>query len=351
MVSGVAIYLPALHGILLPWLQTIYALHVWLGSIFSLTLILALLMPPRWVRRVRILDWIIVSAGGLFLGVSGCVLWFDTDFPVVWNSIAFSWHGWVAYILMGWLLLHSILRTLSFQQSKHPINWRVDYTRRRFVALGTAFIASSFGLFVAAGRLRHASKLADTENNDMATSDAAAQWSFPERYSYVGHFPQIKTSDYQLSVRGLVSNPSVLHLKQIKALPSTNAVSSFHCVTGWSVPNVPWNGLSVDDLLQHVGLLPHARYIAFYSADGVYVDCLSLEQVHSLKALLAYGIANTPLTTKGGFPVRLVVPGMYGYKSVKWVDRVVVLKDAVTGTWEGQGYPANAYLGSVKTGL
>lgn len=351
MVSGVAIYLPALHGVLLPWLQTIYMLHVWLGTVFLLALILALFMPPQRVRRVRILDWIIVSAGGLFLGVSGYVLWFDTDFPLVWNAIAFGWHGWVAYILMGWLLFHALLRAVSFQQSGHPLNWRVDFTRRRFIAWGGAWVASSFGLLSVGGWLHNDLDSVDPGKDEMTTSDAAAQWAFPERYSYVGRFPQIDLADYHLSIKGSVTHPSVLHLRQIKALSATNAVSSFHCVTGWSVPDVPWNGVSVDTLLKHVGLLPHARYIAFYSADGVYVDCLSIEQAHSLGALLAYGIADTPLTVKGGFPLRLVVPGMYGYKSVKWVDRVVVSRSAVTGTWEGQGYPANAYLGSVKTGL
>lgn len=351
MLSGVAIYLPDLHAVLLPWLQTIYALHVWLGTAFLVALLIALLSSPRLVRRVRLVDWTLVSAGSLFLGVSGYVLWFDTTFPVYWNAIAFGWHGWVAYALLAWLLAHAFLRTFSFQRKDHPLNIRVDFTRRRFLSLGVSLVGASFGLLGLAGMRRRPDSTTGGTDDSMATSDAAAQWAFPEHYSYTGGYPEIDPASYRLSIGGLVAHPTVLQLDQIKALRSTHARSSFHCVTGWSVPDVPWDGVTMDTLLAQARLQPDARYLVFYSADGVYVDCLSLEQVHAHGALLAYGIAGAPLPTRGGFPLRLVVPGMYGYKSVKWVDRVVATAHPVAGTWEQQGYPADAYLGSVKTGF
>ncbi|OBS10195.1 molybdopterin-dependent oxidoreductase [Acidihalobacter prosperus] len=350
MLSGVAIYLPDLHAVLLPWLQTIYALHVWLGTAFLVALLIALLSSPRLVRRVRLVDWTLVSAGSLFLGVSGYVLWFDTTFPVYWNAIAFGWHGWVAYALLAWLLVHGFLRTFSFQRSGHPLNWRVDFTRRRFLSMGVSLVGASFGLLGLAGMRRRPDPTSGGVDS-MATSDAAAQWAFPEHYSYTGIYPEIDPVGFRLSIGGLVEHPVTMRLEEIRALDPVMIRSNFHCVTGWSVPDVPWDGIAVEALMAHAGVLPQARYLAFYSADGVYVDCLSLQQARVRGVMLAYGIAGEPLPGRGGFPLRLVVPGMYGYKSVKWVDRVVATAEPVTGTWERQGYPADAYLGSVKTGF
>lgn len=350
MLSGVAIYLPALHAVLLPWLQRIYALHVWLGSAFLIALMTALLSSPRLLRRVRLVDWALVSAGGLFLGVSGYVLWFDASFPVRWNAVAFGWHGWVAYGLMGWLTIHALLRTVSFQRTDHPLNWRIDFTRRRFITLGASMVAASFGFLGLVGGRRRMDG-APGSGDGIDSSDAAAQWAFPERYSYTGAFPSIEPVGYRLAIEGLVAQPATLRLAEIRRLTLTRERKTFHCVTGWSVPDVPWDGVTTDNLLAQARLLPNARYLVFYSADGVYVDCLSLEQARADGVLLAYGIAGTPLSTRGGFPLRLVVPAMYGYKSVKWVNRIVATAHPVAGTWERQGYPANAYLGSVHTGF
>lgn len=349
ILSGVAIYLPQLHARLLPWSQALYALHVWIGSAFVLALLGVVGVPQRWFRRVRVVDWLVLVSTTLFLGVSGYVLWFSPDFPVAWNPLAFTGHGWVAYGLLAWLVLHAVLRTFSFQRADHLLNRRTDFTRRRFLGLVFSFSAGSVGLFGLSGVRKQSATLPASERMD--TSDAAAQWAFPERYSYTDTFPQINPVDYRLKITGLVARPVTLTLEDIHHLPGRRIPETFHCVTGWSVPDVPWDGVTPEVLLAQSSLQPEARYLAFYSADGVYVDCLSLAQIRAHRAFLAYGIAGTPLPSEGGFPLRLIVPGMYGYKSVKWVDRIVATAEPVQGTWEAQGYPANAYLGSVKTGF
>lgn len=350
ILSGVAIYLPQVHALLLPWSQGLYALHVWIGSAFVLAVMVALGVPERWFKRVRVIDWLVVSACAIFLGVTGYVLWFESDFPAAWNPPAFIAHGWVAYGLMAWLILHAVLRAFSFHRPDHLLNRRIDFTRRRFLGLVLSLSAASVGFLGLSGTRRKASATLRASES-MSTSDAAALWAFPERYSYTGSFPAIKPVDYRLSIMGLVSRPVELTLEDIHHLPGRRIPETFHCVTGWSVPDVPWDGVTPEVLLAHSRLLQEANYLVFYSADGVYVDCLSLEQIKAHGAFLAYGIAGEPLTPEGGFPVRLIVPGMYGYKSVKWVNRIVATAEPVAGTWERQGYPANAYLGSVNTGF
>lgn len=350
LLSGVAIYVPAIHADLLPWSQALYAIHVWLGSAFGFTLVTVLIWPEGWLRRVRLLDWMLLSAAVIALSLSGYVLWFVSVFPATWNLSAFGMHGWVAYGLMLWLLIHALLRTFSFQRPDHLLNVRIDFKRRRFLGAGLSLSAAVVGFMGLSGWRKNYS-LALSRSDSMATSDAAAQWAFPEHYSYTGSFPQIDQTAYRLSIIGLVTRPVTRRLDEIRHLPSKRIRETFHCVTGWSVPDVPWDGVALDVLLAPAKLLPEARYLAFYSADGVYVDCLSLELLKAHDAFLAYGIAGEALSPEGGFPLRLVVPGMYGYKSVKWVDKVVATAKPIQGTWERQGYPANAYLGSVNTGL
>lgn len=78
---------------------------------------------------------------------------------------------------------------------------------------------------------------------------------------------------------------------------------------------------------------------------GVYTDALSLEQARRPDILLAYRADNAPLAEVQGFPLRLVIPPMYGYKGVKWVNGLELTDRSLEGYWEVRGYPVDAWIG------
>ena len=164
-------------------------------------------------------------------------------------------------------------------------------------------------------------------------------------YTIGSTMPSFDRSTWRLSIEGLVEQPLELGYDELLALPRADQVSDFHCVTGWSVENVRWGGVRLDDLLAEARPLPSARALAFVSAEKPYVDGLTLEQALLPEVLLAYEMDGEPLTRPHGAPTRLVIPQMYGYKNVKWVERIVVLDREVDGYWEERGYDRNAWVG------
>jgi DMSO/TMAO reductase YedYZ molybdopterin-dependent catalytic subunit len=157
--------------------------------------------------------------------------------------------------------------------------------------------------------------------------------------------PVFTRESWRLTIDGLVGHPLSLRYEDLLALPRAEQVSDFHCVTGWSVADVRWAGVRFQDLLRAAGPLPGARALTFVSAERPYVDSLTLEQAYLTDVLLAYEMDGKPLTRPHGAPVRVVIPEMYGYKNVKWVERITLAEKAIEGYWEVRGYDRNAWVG------
>jgi DMSO/TMAO reductase YedYZ molybdopterin-dependent catalytic subunit len=157
--------------------------------------------------------------------------------------------------------------------------------------------------------------------------------------------PHVDARSYRLKVGGFVEHETELRLADLKRMPVTHVTRDFHCVTGWSVPKVRWTGVKLTDFLAAVRPLPGVQAIGFYSADGAYSDSLTLEQGRPDDVLLAWAMDGKPLTAPHGAPLRLVVPKMYGYKGVKWVNEIRVLNAPFDGFWEQRGYDRDAWVG------
>ncbi len=164
-------------------------------------------------------------------------------------------------------------------------------------------------------------------------------------YTVADSMPDIDPGAYRLQVSGLVGAPASLSLEDLKRLPRTEQVSDFHCVTGWGVNNVHWAGVRMSDLMTHVKADPTAGGVRFVSAEKPYEDSLTIKQAMLSDVLLAYEMDGTPLPRPHGAPVRLVIPEMYGYKSVKWVEQVQFETTPRDGFWEDHGYDADAWVG------
>jgi hypothetical protein len=162
-------------------------------------------------------------------------------------------------------------------------------------------------------------------------------------YTVTGGYPAAP-ADYRLQVGGLVQKPLALSVSDLQQLPATHLTSVFQCVTGWFVPNVHWVGVRLVDLAARAGLHPQATAFEFRSFDGVYTESLTLAQARQSGAIVAYSMLGAPVTREHGGPVRLFVPDMFGYKSIKWLERIDLVSRPTPGYWEQNGYPINAWI-------
>ena len=164
-------------------------------------------------------------------------------------------------------------------------------------------------------------------------------------YTVADSMPSFDPATWRLRIDGLVRRPVELSHRQLLALPKAKQVSTFHCVTGWVVDDVHWGGVRFHDLLAVAGPLPPARALHFVSAEKPYDDYLDLLQVSPRDVMLAYEMDGKPLPREHGAPVRVVIPEMYGYKNVKWVERIELVARAGSGYWEQRGYDDDAWVG------
>ncbi|MYH41473.1 MAG: molybdopterin-dependent oxidoreductase [Chloroflexi bacterium] len=158
--------------------------------------------------------------------------------------------------------------------------------------------------------------------------------------------PVFDPGTYRLTVDGLVARPLSLDYEALRALPAVRQVSDFHCVEGWMVPDVRWDGVLFQSLAELVGPLPDARYVTFHSLGGVYRDSLSLTQARLPGVLIAYDLDGAPLSRVRGAPARLVMPRMFGYKGPKWLTRVEFRDRQDLGYWQQRGWRVDAWIRS-----
>ena len=165
-------------------------------------------------------------------------------------------------------------------------------------------------------------------------------------YTVTGFLPRKAASDYRFSLGGLVDRPIELGFDELVAMAPTALTRDFQCVTGWRVPDVAWKGVKLADLLDAAGVQAGATAIRLFSFDGAYTESLTLEQARRDDVLVAYEMEGKPVTRAHGGPVRLLMAPMYGYKSIKWLDRIEVVDEVVPGYWEERGYDIDAWVGT-----
>ncbi len=153
--------------------------------------------------------------------------------------------------------------------------------------------------------------------------------------------PKIDLKNYVLTIDGEVKKPLRLGWDGVIKLPKIRSVSDFHCVEGWSVLNCQWEGIRFREVVRSVKPRKDAKFVTFECADG-YVTSLTMEELAGDDVLLAYTLNGKPLEEGYGFPLRLVVPGKYGYKSALWVARIKFTMTKEAGYWEKKGYSDTA---------
>jgi DMSO/TMAO reductase YedYZ molybdopterin-dependent catalytic subunit len=130
-------------------------------------------------------------------------------------------------------------------------------------------------------------------------------------------------SDWRLSVEGMVARPGSLSLADLKGLPVRSQITEVACEEGWSYI-AEWIGTPLVDVLNAVGVSPQARYVAYYSIDSDWWDSIDMADALHPQTLLTWGMNDGDLPVPFGGPLRLRVPRQLGYKSVKFINRLLV---------------------------
>ena len=158
---------------------------------------------------------------------------------------------------------------------------------------------------------------------------------------HYGAVPHVDLSTWDFRVHGLVEQPVRWSYDEFLALPQVQVMSDIHCVTRWSRYDNLWQGVSIRDVLRHAKPKPEARYAIVHAEQG-YTTNLPLGELDQDDVLLAHRQGGENLTPEHGWPLRLVVPRRYFWKSAKWVRAIEVVAEDRPGFWEQNGYHNDA---------
>ncbi len=326
--SGIVITWSVTHAHLIGQLMAIRVWHSALGLMVG-----GLLLGGATVTfpyRRNLLDWMPLAILMVVLGLSGALLLYPAYSPSWLAALALPAHLVASWALLAWLALHAA-RKMGWRT---PFEGAAKAERRAFLISGAKTVGGAVAAVLVGSSLWRL-----VSGNAQAAP--AGNWQI---YSITGTFPDVSPAAYRLTVSGLVATPHTYRFQELLAVGPIRRQEPFHCVTGWVVSGVQWQGVSLERLLADVRPLASARYIVFLSADGTYVDSLSLSELKASGAFLATAMDGGLVPIVHGGPVRLVVPAMYGYKSVKWVKEIRLATARPLGTWESYGYPAEAWI-------
>jgi DMSO/TMAO reductase YedYZ molybdopterin-dependent catalytic subunit len=224
--------------------------------------------------------------------------------------------------------------------------------RRRFLALGSASVAGFLAGCDARGEwARPLLELAERRNEGLERRLVRhAMRDHPAGHSLAGRrLPGYYISDsvpvwdtsvrgaWSLEIAGLVRTPTRLGLESLMRLPSTTQRVNHYCVEGWTAVT-EWTGVRLAEIARRVDVLPEARYVDFESFDSGYHESWDLKSALHPQTLVAYGYDGAPLEPHRGAPARLHSPIKLGYKSVKYLTRIVFLPERTGGYWSDRGY-------------
>lgn len=157
---------------------------------------------------------------------------------------------------------------------------------------------------------------------------------------HYGPAPRIDISKWDFRVWGLVEEEGRWTYPELRALPASQVTADIHCVTTWSMLDTHWEGVSTREVLRHVRLKPTARYVLVHAENG-WTTNMALDVLLAADNLLAWAYEGSEITPEHGWPLRLMVPSRYFWKSAKWVRGFEFLDHDEPGFWERAGYHMN----------
>jgi DMSO/TMAO reductase YedYZ molybdopterin-dependent catalytic subunit len=154
---------------------------------------------------------------------------------------------------------------------------------------------------------------------------------------HYGSVPRFDPALWDFRVTGLVEVPLKLTWDEFNALPRSERTSDFHCVTRWSRFDNRWRGVALREILRRARAKPEATHVLVQAEQGFTAN-VPLADLDREEVLLATHHDGAPLAPDHGYPLRLIVPHLYAWKSVKWVRGLQFLSHDEPGFWERNGY-------------
>lgn len=378
------------------WIKSI---HTVVGLASLVPVVYYLLLAGKHWKQLRGKPWQrfnVIFVLALLFGwlVSGLLLWQFRTVGPAWSNAALTAHDALTWIGLPYIIYHSLTRVKWLKEQPHrrtvtpePVRYEASagstasgapaaagnprpaerpqplYSRRAFIrgAIGFGLAATVGPSFVkwlgsTAGIDTGGSSFDDMLDSyanrlepapqplpaSLPPSGGGARGNF--RVYTVTPIPTFTNENWSFRIDGLVDNARSWDWEKFVQLKRKVQVSDFHCVTGWSVYDNTWEGIPLKELLQDAGVQSKAKTVKFYSGDGVYTDSLTLEQAAMDDVMVAVLHDGKPISRELGGPVRLIVPRMYAYKSVKWLNRIELIDGDHIGYWEQRGYSTDAWV-------
>jgi len=352
LITGAFLYVPSLRTFLgeIRW-EFRYA-HSLIGIGYFLFLCAALPDVVRYARNhkawQKTFHFCLQISLGIGWTISGIYLWVNATSYLSVRQFFLQIHDMLSVFVIPWILGHIGLWYWWRCKSIRPQKKRVpeEGERDRGIQLSRRDVLRLFGgvflAVVAGGLFRWYQPLSERFASTLASVKRKGYFRI---YSVRSDNPVFNRATWQLTVDGLVERPSSFSYEELLSMRAHTFISDFHCVTGWSVTDVKWKGVSVKEIIEQVKPKEGGTYVRMYSADQLYTETYELTQLLEENVILAYELEGKPLNENQGAPLRLFHPGMYGYKSIKWVHRIEIRKERGLGYWEEkEGYDLNGYL-------
>ncbi|HZD36852.1 MAG TPA: molybdopterin-dependent oxidoreductase [Nitrososphaeraceae archaeon] len=164
--------------------------------------------------------------------------------------------------------------------------------------------------------------------------------------------PTVNSGTWRLNIKGLVENPIELTYEELKAMPPVEQSTTLSCISnkvgGDLISNALWRGVPLKNLLEQAQIRPGAEYIVFKCYDGYDVG-IPLEKGLEDSTILAYEMNRAPLTPAHGFPVRAIVPNIYGMMNAKWITEIEIIDHVYEGFWQRKGWSNTARINTLST--
>lgn len=322
--------------------------HLWVSLFYGFVILFSLRSVFQYINKKPYIKsfnvWLNVSFIAVWF-ISGLVMFFQANVPVGLGNVAVQIHGWFTFLFLPWVVVHSIGHLLKTKfpwpswwrgKAKLPQTVVENQLERRdfvkFTLLGILF------LFVGAG-IKWLQPLLDVAGEENKRS------GYFKIYNVTNDYPDYEGEQWQLTIDGRVEESTVLTMSDIRRMPSKTIVDDFHCVTGWSVRNLEIKGVLIKDIFEEYQITPLTSFVTAYSGDQMYYDSYTLAQLVDEEAMIVFQFDGEELINPQGYPCRLFHPGMYGYKSIKWIERLQFTEEREQGYWQVRGdYDLNGYL-------
>jgi len=165
--------------------------------------------------------------------------------------------------------------------------------------------------------------------------------------------PKLNEASWTLKVHGEVKSPLTLTNSDLSKLPTVDQYTTLECISntidpaGGLISNAKWTGVQLSRLLNQAGIFPQARYVIFRCGDGYSVG-IPVEHALLPNAILAYKMNDATLPDDHGFPLRAIVPGIYGMMNAKWITEIEVTDQAYVGYWQERGWSNDARIKTIS---